>query len=205
MADEADLIRRAAAGDHGAFDELVVLKRDRVFRTAWQVVRNTEDARDVAQLVFVKLWRVLRRYRAERTFDTWLHRITINQAIDFRRRRQAEIPVVPLEGGESDTGPGVPVESTTPSPGATLERAELRRIYEAVAAELTERQRTVFTLREVDGLSAEEIARMLGVTSSTVRNTLFQTRAILREQIARRFPDYAKLFGPGGPGKTGSR
>src|SRR5262245_51446514 len=176
MADEADLIRRAAAGDHGAFDELVLLKRDRVYRTAWQVVRNVEDARDVAQLVFVKLWRVLRRYRSERNFDTWLHRITINQAIDFRRR-QSRQPVPPLEGTEGFREPAVGAEEKPSTPGDALDRAELRRVYETVAAELTERQRTIFTMREVDGLPAEEIARALGVTSSTVRNTLFQARA----------------------------
>lgn len=196
MADEADLIRRAAAGDLGAFDELIVLKRDRVFRTAWQVVRNTEDARDVSQLVFVKLWRVLRRYRTERKFDTWLHRITINQAIDFRRRRRTPVTVVSLEPFGEEPGPAASAEADTPTPGESLDRAELRRIYEAVVSELTERQRTVFTMREVDGMPAEDIARALGITASTVRNTLFQTKAILREAIVRRFPDYARLFRP---------
>jgi len=196
MADEAELVRRAAAGDLDAFDELVVLKRDRVYRTAWQVVRNGEDAQDVAQLVFVKLWRVLRRYRSERKFDTWLHRITTNQAIDFLRRQARPVRVVPLEGPGEGPEKVVAPEFAPPTPADTLDRAELRRIYEAVAGELTERQRTIFTMREVEGLSAADIAKTLGVTSSTVRNTLFQARAILQETLARKFPEYARMFRP---------
>ena len=179
MADEAELIRRSAAGEVDAFEELVLLKRDRVFRTAYQVVRNAEDARDVAQLVFVRLWRVIRRYRPERKFDTWLYRITVNLAVDYRRHQSRGVEV-PLEQAEQTAG----------NPADPAGSRELRRVYETVAGELTDRQRMIFTLREVDGLQTEEIARALGVTTSTVRNTLFQARAVLRDALRRRFPEY---------------
>jgi len=179
MADEAELIRRSAAGELDAFEELVLLKRDRVFRTAYQVVRNAEDARDVAQLVFVRLWRVIRRYRPERKFDTWLYRITVNLAVDYRRHQGRGVEV-PLEQAEQTAG----------NPADPAGSRELRRVYETVAGELTDRQRMIFTLREVDGLQTEEIARSLGVTTSTVRNTLFQARAVLRDALRRRFPEY---------------
>ena len=179
MADEAELIRRSAAGELDAFEELVLLKRDRVFRTAYQVVRNAEDARDVAQLVFVRLWRVIRRYRPERKFDTWLYRITVNLAVDYRRHQGRGVEV-PLEQAEQTAG----------NPADSAGSRELRRVYETVAGELTDRQRMIFTLREVDGLQTEEIARSLGVTTSTVRNTLFQARAVLRDALRRRFPEY---------------
>src|SRR5262245_66004433 len=110
MADEADLVRRAAAGDLEAFDELIVLKRDRVYRTAWQVVRNTEDARDVAQLVFVKLWRGVRRYRGGRKLEKWMDRITVNQGNGVRETQQAEVIVVQathsVVSGKNVTGEG---------------------------------------------------------------------------------------------------
>jgi len=167
MADEAELIRRSAAGELDAFEELVLLKRDRVFRTAYQVVRNAEDARDVAQLVF------------ERKFDTWLYRITVNLAVDYRRHQGRGVEV-PLEQAEQTAG----------NPADSAGSRELRRVYETVAGELTDRQRMIFTLREVDGLQTEEIARSLGVTTSTVRNTLFQARAVLRDALRRRFPEY---------------
>ena len=155
MADEAELIRRSAAGELDAFEELVLLKRDRVFRTAYQVVRNAEDARDVAQLVFVRL------------------------AVDYRRHQGRGVEV-PLEQAEQTAG----------NPADSAGSRELRRVYETVAGELTDRQRMIFTLREVDGLQTEEIARSLGVTTSTVRNTLFQARAVLRDALRRRFPEY---------------
>jgi len=179
MADEAELIRRSAAGELDAFEELVLLKQDRVFRTAYQVVRNAEDARDVAQLVFVRLWRVIRRYRPERKLDTWLYRITVNLAVDYRRHQGRGVEV-PLEQAEQTAG----------NPADSAGSRELRRVYETVAGELTDRQRMIFTLREVDGLQTEEIARSLGVTTSTVRNTLFQARAVLRDALRRRFPEY---------------
>jgi len=203
-----------------AFEALVLLKRERVHRIAYQVLRNTEDARDVAQQVFVRLWRVLGKYRTDWRFDTWLYRITVNLAIDYRRRQPAHGREVPLDvvtvspsrggsgrstnrqhGGEPAAPPAL---SSGTTPLEALDRAELRRIYEAAAEELTERQRLIFTMREVDGLPAGEIARALGVTASTVRNTLFQSRAILREALRRRFPDYfaggpeTNRRGPGG-------
>ncbi len=191
--DESELIQRASSGDSRAFDDLVTLKRDRVYRIAWQVVRNVEDARDVAQGVFIRLWRVLPRYRPDQPFDTWLYRITVNLAIDFQRRRRAggPPPMVPLEGIPAASAPGPD----------RLDRAEMRRVYEAISGELTERQRLVFTLREVDGLPAEEVARVLGVTASTVRNTHFQARAVLRDALRRRFPEYAPRADR--PGDTG--
>src|SRR5882672_4349579 len=80
--DLTDLIRAAARGDRRAFEDLVLRKRDRVVRTAFQITGNLEDAKDVAQGVFLRLWRVLQRFDLARRFDTWLYRITVNAAID---------------------------------------------------------------------------------------------------------------------------
>jgi RNA polymerase sigma-70 factor (ECF subfamily) len=204
MQDESELIRRSAEGDLDAFEELILLKRDRVYRTAYQILRNSEDSRDVAQLVFVRLWRVIRRYRPERKFDTWLYRITINLALDQKRRMGPAGRTVPLEAvGDPVAGPAGAATSGTAggsiqsalvegraNPEGLFEREELRRVYTSIASGLTERQRLVFSMREVEGLSAEEIAKSLGVTSSTVRNTHFQARAVLREALRRKFPEY---------------
>src|SRR5881396_3350781 len=146
MADEAELIRRSAAGELDAFEELVLLKRDRVFRTAYQVVRNAEDARDVAQLVFVRLWRVIRRYRPERKFDTWLYRITFNLALDQKRKSGPAGRTVSLDammergGGQPNLPasrgpePGAPTgrgafAPDAATPEASLDREELNRVY----------------------------------------------------------------------------
>ena len=81
--DLTELIRAAAGGDRRAFEDLVLRKRDQVVRTAFQITGNLEDAKDVAQGVFLRLWRVLQRFDLTRRFDTWLYRITVNAAIDL--------------------------------------------------------------------------------------------------------------------------
>ena len=83
MRDESELIRAAVRGDARAFEDLVLLKREQVLRTAYQVTGDLEDARDVAQRVFLRLWKILDRFDPARKFDTWIYRITVNAAIDL--------------------------------------------------------------------------------------------------------------------------
>src|SRR5512137_2724054 len=96
MRDEADLIGGAAEGDVKAFEELVLLKRERVVRTAYQITGDLEDARDGAQGVFLRLWKVLRRLDPGRRFDTWVYRITVNAAIDLLREKGPRGAIQPL-------------------------------------------------------------------------------------------------------------
>src|SRR5262245_43012579 len=98
MRDEGELIRAAVEGEAGAFDELVIRKRERVVRIAYQVTGDLEEAKDVAQAVFLRLWRVLRRFDPGRRFDTWLYRITVNLAIDQLRTRGPRGILEPLSG-----------------------------------------------------------------------------------------------------------
>src|SRR5262245_54094117 len=110
--DLRDLIRAAADGDRRAFEDLVLRKRERVVRTAFQIVGDIEDARDVAQAVFLRLWRTLQRFDLERRFDTWLYRITVNAAIDFLRDQGPKGILAPLPDDASDriAAPGVAAE-----------------------------------------------------------------------------------------------
>ncbi len=100
--DLTDLIRAAAGGDRRAFEDLVLRKRDRVVRTAFQITGNLEDAKDVAQGVFLRLWRVLQRFDLTKRFDTWLYRITVNAAIDSIRERgpKGVLQALPDDAGE---------------------------------------------------------------------------------------------------------
>ena len=181
-----DLIRAAAAGDRDAFSSLVVLKRERVVRTAFQIVGDMEDARDVAQGVFLRLWRVLQRFDLERRFDTWLYRITVNAAIDFLRDRGPKGFLQPLP---EDGGAELP--STDPGADALVDRSRLQRAFLRLAAKLAPKQRAVFVLKEIEGLDTDEVARVLGISESTVRNHLHQARRILREAILRDYPEWS--------------
>ncbi len=181
-----DLVRAAAAGERDAFERLVLLRRERVVRTAYQVTGDWEDARDVAQRVFIRLWKVLRRFDLERRFDTWLYRITVNAAIDLVRERGPKGFLQPLPDEPSDSAsppadPGLPADEAMDL--ATLQRAFLR-----LAAALAPKQRAIFVLHEIEGLETAEIAAALGVTESTVRNHLFQARKILRAGLERDYP-----------------
>jgi RNA polymerase sigma-70 factor (ECF subfamily) len=190
MRDEGELIRAAAGGDRPAFEELVRLKRDHVVRIAYQVTGDWDDAVDVAQGVFLRLWRGLDRFDRERRFDTWLHRVTTNAAIDLLRSRRTRRSVeLPVEAAEE-----LPERSAAP-PEAALDLGRLRLAFRRLAARLAPRQRAVFVLHDVEGVSAAEVARMLDVAESTVRNHLLQARRVLRAGLEREYPDLV----PGAP------
>ncbi len=184
MTDEARLIAAAGRGDRNAFEKLVGGRQERVFWTAYQVVGHFEDARDVAQHVFIGLWQVLPRYRPGLSFDSWLHRITINLAIDACRRRRARPEVVGSEGVEPVAAP------LTASPFQDLRQREVQRIFLRLARRLSPRQRAVFVLKEMNDLKTTEIAKIMKLTPSTVRNHLHQARKELRRGLARDYPEY---------------
>ena len=183
MRDETELIREAARGDAGAFEELVLRKRERVVRTAYQITGDLEDARDVAQWVFVRLWKVLRRFDPGRRFDTWLYRITVNAAIDLLREKGPRGALQPLP-----EDPSAFAAAGEPSAERSLDLKDLQRAFLRLASHLPPKQRAAFVLREIEGRSTEEVARALGVRESTVRNHLLQARRVLREGLERDYP-----------------
>lgn len=194
-----DLIRAAAAGERKAFEELVHLRRERVIRTAYQITGDWEDARDVAQRVFLRLWTVLRRFDLERRFDTWLYRITVNAAIDLTRERGPRGFLQPLPDD-----PSALAVSGGGDPERRLDLAALQRAFLRLAATLPPKQRAIFVLKEIEGLDTAEIARSLDVTESTVRNHLLQARRTLRAALERDYPGLAGIparkRGPAGDG-----
>ena len=189
--DLTDLIRAAAVGDRRAFEDLVLRKRDRVVRTAFQITGNLEDARDVAQGVFLRLWRVLQRFDLSKRFDTWLYRITVNAAIDAVRERgpKGVVQALPDDAGDRVRDPSL-------RPDELFDLKQLQGAFFRLAARLAPRQRATFVLKEVEGLETAEIARVLGVTESTVRNHLLQARRILREGMLRDYPGLTPGRGP---------
>jgi RNA polymerase sigma-70 factor (ECF subfamily) len=184
MHDEGERIRAAAAGDRRAFDALVRGKREQVVRIAYQITGNWEDAVDVSQGVFLRLWKGLGRFDPRRRFDTWLHRITVNAAIDWVRSRAPHANLQPLP--DDPAGPAAPERDS--SAAVALELSELRNAFNRLAARLAPKQRMAFALREIEGLTTPEVARAMNVTESTVRNHLHQARKVLRLGLEREFP-----------------
>jgi len=192
MVDERELIRRARGGDQQAFEQLVGLKRERAFRIALNIAGDEDEAADIAQMAFIRLWSSLSSFDENSRFDPWFFRMVVNLAIDSYRRKQRMPQAVPPP---ADDEPGALPSGTMPGADTVLMRAEIRRVFNTLAGELAPAQRAVFTLREIEGISTDEIAKMMGITASTVRNHLMQARRILQDGMKRRFPEYFRKGG----------
>jgi RNA polymerase sigma-70 factor, ECF subfamily len=181
--DDRQLAALAREGDEAAFALLVQRHQGGVRRCAARILADDEEARDIAQLAFVRAWENLGRYDPSWSFSTWLYRIATNLAIDVLRSRESRNRThaahLRLVG-----------ESVGPSAPRDLAEGEVRRIFAELAARLTPAQRTAFVLREVEGLATAEVAQVMGCTEATVRNHVFQARATLRKELAARYPEY---------------
>ena len=176
---EAECLRRAQSGDEAAFGEIVSAHYERVFRRVVGIVRNEHDARDVCQEIWVKVWENLRDYRGEAKFSTWLFAVATRRAIDHHRKQQRWfvrfLPFLVNDG----TGETIEPASTAPGPGEELEGDERALRFERAIAALPAKHRAVITLREVEGLSYEEIAQQLNCRPGTVMSRLFNARRLL--------------------------
>lgn len=175
--DELELVRRAAAGDQGAFGLLVEQYEKPVYHQALRLLSHPEDAADVTQEVFLKAWRSLPAFQGESSFSTWLYRLTNNAAIDLLRRERKRRGDTSLDGEEGL--PGDLAADPAPTPEQALERRELSRAVEDGLSRLSDEHRQVLVLREINGLSYDEIAQVLGLSPGTVKSRLARARLAL--------------------------
>ena len=172
MSHTDDLVRQAADGNMGAFAYLVQTHRASVLRVAHGIVGNAHDAEDVGQATFVKVWQNLDGYRPGSTFSAWLHRITVNAALDKLRSRREETPLTERERDDR------------PTPERAILQDEMQtRVRRAVQA-LPPQSRAALVLREYEGLSYKEIAEALDIPIGTVMSRLSYARRALRERLA---------------------
>lgn len=183
--EDADLIRRAQQGEEAAFAALVRRYQDRAYRVARNLVGNPEDAADLAQEAFLRVFRSLDRFDYQHEFGTWLYRIVTNLAIDHLRRRR---PLSGSSGGEDDDeiAPFEPADDLAPSPYDEVERAETRVLVRECIEALAPHFRTVLQLRELEGMACTEIADIVGATHVTVRWRLHRGRKLFLEEWERR-------------------
>jgi RNA polymerase sigma-70 factor (ECF subfamily) len=185
--DERDLVRKSQGGDLRAFELLLRGRREQVYRIARQILGDEEEAKDVAQLVFIRLWQSLGRYREEGSFGAYLHRITLNLALDFARRQGARERPEAMDSSDLEEAGLRRVGA-----GRRMEPGEIQRIFGILSRRLSPRQRAAFILREIEGMETEEVAVILGTTASTVRNQVASARKVLQEGLQRLFPEYAR-------------
>jgi len=179
-----ELVQRSQAGDHEAFRELVERYQRKIAALALGMLRNREDASDVVQETFAKAYTNLERFKGDSALYTWLYRIAFNLCVDHQRR-EARHTVVPLEADERG-GPPLPLpegESPRDDPFARTRDAEIgHRLDEAIRS-LTPEHRAVILLREIEGLSYEEISHVLQVPKGTVMSRLHYARRQLQSRL----------------------
>jgi RNA polymerase sigma-70 factor (ECF subfamily) len=185
--DDRQLVEQIRQGDDGAFEMLVRRKTSKVYGLCYRVIGNGEDAKDISQLVFLKLWENLEKYDATYAFDTWLYRMVTNVAIDFMRSKQSRDNAV-------NSNLRLVKTSIDPEQTVTVARKEVESVFNAVSNVLSPKQKTIFVMSEMEDLRSSEIAKVLGCRESTVRNHLFNARKLMQAQLRKRFPEYARLW-----------
>lgn len=185
---DRELLWALAAGDELALAELIARKTGPLLQVVARIVGDAEEARDVVQVAFLRLWEHRDRFDDRWSPNTWIYRIATNLAIDYwRSRKSRERAAEPVRLHLLRAG-----ENADDHDPAGLEGREVARIFDELAADLSEKQRLVFLLREVEGLSSAEVAEIAGCEESTVRNHLFNARKHLRAALLERFPEYAR-------------
>jgi RNA polymerase sigma-70 factor (ECF subfamily) len=188
VSDEMALVRRAKRGDDQAFEELVRRYDRNVFRIAQHITQNREDAEDVVQEAFLKAYGNLAKFQEQSKFYTWLVRIAVNEALMKLRRRKPE-RTVSLDEEVKTEDDSLPreVADWSPNPEQMYNQAELREILTRTIQGLPAGFRTVFVLRDVEGLSTEETAQALELSIPAVKSRLLRARLQLRERLNRFF------------------
>jgi RNA polymerase sigma-70 factor (ECF subfamily) len=201
---DAELVRRAKAGDLAAFEELVNRYERRIWTLAKRMVQHREDAEDVTQETFLTALEHLDELRDEERFGAWLVQIATRHAFRVLEQRQ-RAPTISLETmtsemADEDDGEPIPhpefIADWRENPEELLMRAETRQLIEQALNELPEKYRLVFLLRDVEGLSVKETVEALGISEANVKVRLLRARLQLREKLTRYFGDEAKRLMP---------
>jgi RNA polymerase sigma-70 factor, ECF subfamily len=184
--EEAALIRAAQGGDEYAFERLVRMHDQSVLRLAYSTLRSQEDAAEVYQEAFLRVYRNLHSFRFDCSFHTWLHRIVSNLCVDYLRKRKSrrEDPaVVETSHGPQDRLEGALAERPESDPQRKLMSGQLKTRIEQGLADLTPRERMVFELRHYQGMRLRAIGEILGTTEEAAKNCLFRATQKMRTAL----------------------
>lgn len=181
---EAELIQAARSGDQEAFARLVETHQGKVYALAYRMTGNREDAADLTQEAFLNAWRGLASFQSQSAFATWLYRLTSNACIDFLRREKRRSALsITVEDDAQERQAEIP--DLRHSPEQELERQESRQAVRQGLAALSSEHREVLVLRELEGLSYQEIAQQLGLEEGTVKSRIAWARMSLREFLLK--------------------
>jgi len=185
---ERSLLRRLVDRDERAFRELIDEHRDRVFNITYRMLGNRAEAEDVAQEVFITVFKQIENFRGDSKFSTWLYRVTVNHCknrIKYLARRHDRDRDELDETSQQQNGAvnGAPVRAKNPD--KALEAAQMEKLLQDAIASLDDEQRAVVILRDVEDLSIEEICEITGLPDGTVKSRLHRARLVLRKKMQR--------------------
>ena len=187
---DRELLLAVREGEEAALAELIARKTKPLLQATQRILGDLEEARDVVQVTFFKVWENRRKFDERWSPNTWIYRIASNLAIDhLRSRKSRERSHEPVRQHLLHVADG-----TAQRDLARLQDGEVAAIFRELSAGLSEKQRMVFLLREIEGLSSPEVSQIVGCRESTVRNHLFNARKNLRRELRRRYPEYAGPF-----------
>ena len=178
------LIERATAGDTAAFEQIMIHSQQRVMAMSWRILGNEADARDASQEVFLRVYKYLRRFKQDQDFFAWVYRITVNVCRDLLKKRQHESERFrALDGDSSEEMLEIPFVHEDAE--QTLIQAQRRELISRAIATLPFKERASIVLRDVEGLSTDEVARVLKSSSTTVRSQISSARRKIRDYCRR--------------------
>lgn len=185
---DAELIKRFKNGDEQAFSEIVLRYQNRLIRAATMIIGDENEAMDIAQDTFVKAYFNLKSFREDSALYTWLYRILYNQSISLLRKKKV-VSFISLQSDNED----MDVPSKDPEPFEEYERKDIMTAVKNALKKLPMKQRTVFMMKQFDGLKHFEIADIMGITEGAVKASYFHAIKKLRELLSRYGEDYGML------------
>ncbi len=182
--DEKDLVSRLKQGQEAAYRILIRSYQGQLFSIAYGITMDREESLDIVQEVFLKVHQNIKNFRGDSGLSTWLHRITVNQSLNLQRKwkRRLKWRHQPLEKEEGGDYPEL--GDNQENPETLYHKGELEKALQEGLGELPETSRTVFVLREIEGLSYDEIAEVLNIKKGTVKSRLFLARQKLKERLS---------------------
>jgi RNA polymerase sigma factor (sigma-70 family) len=185
----ADLVTRAREGDLGAYDQLIQIFQERIYATTYNMTSNHEDAHDLTQEAFIKAYRSLHTFKGQASFYTWVYRIAVNRTINFlkKRNRRVNLSLNDMDSNVENNPELVSlISERTPRRDVNLQ--ELQEKLNEAMQRLSESHRLVVTLHDIQGLSHDEIGKIVNCNTGTVRSRLFYAR----QQLQAYLSDYLK-------------
>lgn len=182
MIDEKELIRQAKKGDLKAYEDIIGLYEKRVFSTIYYMVKNDNDVEDIAQEVFIKIYKNLNNFKEESSLYTWIYRITVNVCIDELKKRKKVVYIdekIDTKDGEVE----LQLPDNSKSPTDIAEDNELKYRLEKCIKKLPESQRMMIILRDIKGFTYMEIAEIMKMNLGTVKSKINRARAALKELL----------------------